>query len=280
MKNCFQISHNKDNYTKPIYFHSHDFYEIYFFVDGNVKYYVENESFTLSKGDVLVIPPGKLHRPVFEGEYPYDRYVLWIYGHYAAGNEGISGFISEINRMTAEKNTRRVSFEGEALRGLTALFDKLLGVFPPENTLSFCIAESCISLILGDILESFRAAPAAAEQPPDLIRQVISRINRSVADAPSLEQLSAEFFVSKYYLSHKFREHTRTTVHQYILMKKVNLAKELLECGEPPKTVCDMCGFSTYSNFYKAFTRQTGISPREFVQQNERHFTSEITSRQ
>lgn len=36
MKNEFQISHTKEKYTKPVYFHSHDFYEIYFFVDGNI----------------------------------------------------------------------------------------------------------------------------------------------------------------------------------------------------------------------------------------------------
>lgn len=89
MENCLRISHNKDNYTKPIYFHSHDFYEIYFFLDGNVKYYIENESYELAKGDVLVIPPWKLHRPVFGENVPYERYVLWIYGSYAADSERI-----------------------------------------------------------------------------------------------------------------------------------------------------------------------------------------------
>ena len=31
-------------------------------------------------------------------------------------------------------------------------------------------------------------------------------------------------------------------------------AKELLEKGYTPKEVCEKCGFSTYSNFYKVFT--------------------------
>ncbi|MGN1417441.1 MAG: AraC family transcriptional regulator [Oscillospiraceae bacterium] len=264
MENCFQISHNKDNYTKPIYFHSHDFYEIYFFVDGNVKYYIENESYELAKGDVLVIPPGKLHRPVIGENVPYERYVLWIYSPYAARSERIGGFIGGINRLTEEKNTRLASFEGEPLRELTGLFDKLLVNYETGDRTAFFIAESCIVLILGEILDKLKSMERVGEEQGDLIRQVIGYINRHVADSPSLEELSARFFVSKYHLSHKFRDYTKTTVHQYILMKKVNLAKELLEKGITPKEVCESCGFSSYSNFYKVFRAQTGVSPKDY----------------
>lgn len=260
----FCISHNKDNNTSPIYFHSHDFYEIYFFMDGNVKYYIENESYVLSRGNILIIPPGKLHRPVFDGDLPYERYVLWIYHPHAAECTGISRFIDAIDRMTAEKNTRLASFQNESLRTLTGLFDRLLGSFHSDDPLAPYTGESCILLILDEILRSLTNIERVAEEPGDLIPQVISYINQNVARAPSLDALSAKFFVSKYYLSHKFKEHTKTTIHQYILMKKVNLAKELFETGLSPQAVCEKCGFSTYSNFYKVFTGQTGIPPKKF----------------
>ena len=48
-------------------------------------------------------------------------------------------------------------------------------------------------------------------------------------------------------------------------MKKINHAKELLKNGTPPHTVCEKCGFSTYSNFYKAFLERTGLSPGNYV---------------
>ncbi|MGN0639085.1 MAG: helix-turn-helix domain-containing protein [Huintestinicola sp.] len=267
MNENYRISHNKEKYTDPIYFHSHDFYEIYFFVDGNVKYYIENESYALSKGDVLIIPPGKLHRPVIDGDQVYERYVLWISSRYASTNRGIACFTNEIIQMTEEKNTRLTSFEGDELRALTGLFDKLLESYVSSDPLAVFTAGSCITLISEAILRKLKTAPRAAEEQEDLIRQVISYINRNVVNAPSLEELSVRFFVSKYYLSHKFKEHTKTTVHQYILMKKVNLAKELLEKGISPQEVCESCGFSTYSNFYKAFSAQTGSSPKQFRRQ-------------
>lgn len=264
MNKNFQISHTKENYTKPVLFHSHDFFEVYFFLDGNVTYYIENEVYTLEKGDILVIPPGKLHRPVIKENIPYERCVLWLYSHSLSNCEGINRMVEKITDMIAVKNTRRVHFEGEELRVVRRLFDKLLTDFQSQEYLAHYTAESEIVLILGEILDHLKNTEKTTEEQTDVIRQVIAYLNANIVHAPSLEELADTFFVSKYYLSHKFKEHTKTTIHQYILMKKVNLAKELLEKGNSPQEVSELCGFSTYSNFYKAFTRQTGISPRDY----------------
>lgn len=272
MKNDFQISHNKDSYTAPILFHSHDFYEIYLFADGNVKYYIENESYALSKGDVLIIPPGKLHRPVIENNAPYERYVLWLYAPLLE-NEGIKLLSARINALTTEKNTRRAEFKGDSLTRVTWLFDRLRECFCSAEPGSEYSARACITLILDEIAGALSRTEKFSDEPGGLVRQVIAYINENVAEAPSLDELAARFFVSKYYLSHRFREHTRTTVHQYILMKKVNLAKKLLESGAAPQRASESCGFSTYSNFYKAFLAQTGVSPREYGRQRGNQLT-------
>lgn len=260
----FRISHNKDSDTKPIYFHSHDFYEIYFFVEGSVTYYIENESYELSSGDVLVIPPGKLHRPVFEGEKVYDRYVLWIYASCTAQQEGIRRFLEQIDRLAAEKNTRRLSYGGRDRKRVAELFGRLQASYASGEELREYVSEGCMLLLLDEVRRALEKTERVSEEEGGLARQVIAYINGHVADAPSLEELAAEFYVSKYYLLHQFKEYARTTVHQYILMKKINLAKDLLEQGDAPQQVSEKCGFSTYSNFYKVFTAQTGTSPRRY----------------
>lgn len=265
MKKSYQISHNRENNTGAIYFHSHDFYEIYFFVDGNVKYYIENESYDLTKGDVLIIPPGKLHRPVIEENTVYERYVLWLYGVGLLSNEGIGTAISEINKTVSEKKTRLASFKDAEYSKLKELLEKLICESVSDEKLSFYTAESCIVLALGDILRKLQHTENTDWDSGHLAGRVISYINRNVAAAPSLDELSEKFFVSKYYLSRKFKEYTKTTIHQYILMKKINLAKQLLESGRSPQETCYACGFSTYSNFYKVFTGQTGISPGNYA---------------
>lgn len=223
MKENFKISHTREKYTKPILFHSHDFYEVYFFGDGKVKYYIEDEVYALTKGDILIIPPGKLHRPVIEKNLPYERHVLWIYGSYVYNSPGIRSCMDRLNRTVSEKNTRRAVFCGPELRYLINLFTGLLKDYNSEDSTD------------------------------------------NITETPSLDELSEKFYVSKYYLLRKFKEHTKTTIHQYILMKKINLAKELLVNGCSPQKAFTLCGFSTYSNFYKAFVRETRTSPRDFV---------------
>lgn len=264
MSKNFVLSHNKDKYRNPILFHSHDFYEIYFFVDGDVRYYVENDDYDLKKGDVLLIPPGKLHRPVIDDNSIYERYVLWILDPFIENNSGICRLIDEINQLAKEKNTHLVSMGDEEQRYLKYMLDKTLQDISIDGNTEEYISESCIMLILDELRHKFRNTIKTENEQGDIIRQVIVYLNRNYTKNPSLDELSEVFFVSKYYLLHKFKEYTKTTIHNYILMKKINLAKELLKKEMPPQMVCEKCGFSTYSNFYKAFIERTGISPGKY----------------
>ena len=44
-------------------------------------------------------------------------------------------------------------------------------------------------------------------------------------------------------------------------------AKELITVGQMPGEVYKYCGFHNYTNFYRAFKAEYGISPREFTEQ-------------
>ena len=264
MESIYRISHNINIAPMTFAFHSHDFYELYFYVSGNVTYYIENETYYLSKGDILIIPPGKLHRAIIKDNTPYDRYVLWIYADCFYENEGIRTLSEAVETLINEKNTRLVSFGGHELVLLKELFDKLDSAFNSKDEYFGCAGKSCITLILDEIRRGLSAVPESRQEHGELISRVIALINSDIADTPSLDELAAAFHLSKYYLSHKFKDYTGTTVHQYILAKRINAAKELLGKGLSTGEVCGKCGFGTYSNFYKAFVNITGESPKEF----------------
>ena len=264
MDNFLTISHTVDHTPLSFAFHSHDFYELYFYVSGNVTYYIENETYYLSKGDILIIPPGKLHRTVIGEGGLYDRYVLWLYPNRISEDDGLRALTETAESLANEKNTRLVSYDGHELIFMKELFEKLCEEFREDRPYSYEICRSCVTLILREVCSALSSAPVKAAEREELISRVISRLNADIAAAPSLDELSSEFYISKYHLAHKFREYTGTTVHRYILMKKINTAKELLENGAQTSKVCELCGFSTYSNFYKAFTKITGSSPKKY----------------
>ena len=81
----FEAHHNRDPYFRTIEFHAHDFLELYLFLDGSVTYYIEDQVYDLCPGDLLIIPPGRMHRPVIANERAaYERMVLWVELDYTA----------------------------------------------------------------------------------------------------------------------------------------------------------------------------------------------------
>ena len=67
-----------------------------------------------------------------------------------------------------------------------------------------------------------RAISQNAFLPPSgentaLIPRVIAYINAHLSSDLSLDMLSERFYISKFYLSHQFKQYTQLSLHQYIL---------------------------------------------------------------
>jgi AraC-like DNA-binding protein len=81
----------------------------------------------------------------------------------------------------------------------------------------------------------------------------------------SLESLSAQFYLNRYYLAHIFKEVTGFTIKQYILLKKIAFAKNELYFTD--KSITEIAldtGFNSQSNFIRIFQKKEGITPLQF----------------
>ena len=63
----------------------------------------------------------------------------------------------------------------------------------------------------------------------------------------------------------RFREETGTTIHSYLVGKRLMLARELILGGTAAKEAAARSGFSDYSAFSRAYKKEFGCSPRETV---------------
>lgn len=95
--------------------------------------------------------------------------------------------------------------------------------------------------------------------------KVISYINANLAEKLTLDDLSDYFYVSKYHFMREFKSYTNRTIHQYIISKRVNQAKLMMQSGASPTNIYHQCGFSDYSCFYKAFLKEMNVSPRQYA---------------
>lgn len=243
-------------------FHAHDFLELYYFLDGSVTYYIEDQVYDLCPGDLLIIPAGKMHRPVIANEHAaYERMVLWITPQYLQGIDSPAGDLQK-NLQKVGEHGYCVPFRGDETVFVTALLKKLLYMQKNDTDPKFCAG--AVELYLWTIFRSYGVIDTTHRNETQAIPQVIRYITEHFSEPLTLEDIAAEFFVSKSYLNRHFKAYTNSTVYAYIMALRLTHARRMLREGIPAVEAGRECGFSDYSTFYKAFKTQTGLSPQQF----------------
>ena len=102
-----------------------------------------------------------------------------------------------------------------------------------------------------------------------VITNVQKYIDNHVAEKLSLNEVAGVFGLSPNYLSILFKKNSSLGFSEYIAQAKINKAKSmLLEEDMKIYEAADKLGFESAFYFSKVFKKVTGLSPREFIQQN------------
>lgn len=267
----FEIFHYCDSYLDDINLHHHDFYEFYFFLGGEVNYQIENRSYPLLPGDLLVISPNELHQPVITAPAkPYERIVMWIDRHYLRELSHYSGLNLEACFDTAQPDHGNlIRLSEEEREPLMALTDMLLR---EQNRTQYGQEAMRRAGALQLLIMINRLTPAARSdimamgKNDLLVDQVFSYINANIHEDLSLERLEEIFYFDSGTLTRRFKKQMGRTISQYIRQKRLTIARNMLSEGYQPIETYAKCGFADYSGFFRAFKLQYGMSPKEFVQ--------------
>ncbi len=102
---------------------------------------------------------------------------------------------------------------------------------------------------------------------PEVLPQLLEYIEIHLADDLQVPDLIRVGKISAPYLHKLFRKHFHTTPHQYILLRKLKHACELLtNTSYQVKMICSECGIKNVETFSRAFRRAYGMTPIEFRQ--------------
>ena len=264
----FEIFRYKDAYLKEVALHHHDFYEVYFFLSGNVQYNIESRSYLLTPGDVLLISPMELHQPMFGAEHrEYERIVLWIDKRFLEGFNLQGRDLAACFDTAVPGHTNLLRPEGVARQYLTFLLENLMEEVASEDPYSEMAALSLLAQVLVSLnrLAKQSAGEESKSGQDTTVYSVLGYINEHYSENLTLDDLANKFFISKYHLSREFQRLVGTSVHRYIIQKRLVMAKQMLSEGKPSSEVYQHCGFGDYSNFFRAFKAEYQISPKDYV---------------
>ncbi len=267
ISNDFEFFHYRDEAPVEVEYHNHIFYEVFFFLSGDVTYIIEGKSYRIKPGDIILINNRELHKTIVEPGKTYERYVLWL--------------DPDFIRTLGEDTDLTVCFERSAESNYNILRPRTEFYMMIKKILS-CLESSVFNDGYGNriLQKSYltellvylnRAFLDSRDEDIELdvvyndkVSNVISYINDNLNEELSLETLAYKFFTSKYHLLREFKKHTGYTIHQYIHKKRLIMARMLLKEGLKVTEVCLKCGFGDYSNFIRAFKNEFGHSPKHY----------------
>lgn len=100
---------------------------------------------------------------------------------------------------------------------------------------------------------------------PNGIARARDRIEESLADGVTLDELAAEAGISRYYFARAFRDAVGEPPHKYLTRRRIEKAKSLLLSSDMDLSELALSvGFSSQSHFSSAFRKMVGQSPRQY----------------
>ena len=263
----YEIYHYKDSRELHVSLHFHDFYECYLLLSGTLRYQIESASFSIQPGDLLLIGPNQLHRPLFtQTDEPYERLVLWLSRSFV---ERLSTPETDLAACFSAQRISANRLSAEQHEAITRQFFALLNATNSEQFGRDVLCSSLVTSLLVTLNRALagreRALPRTDIRVSMLVKTISSYLDAHLAESISLDELSKTVFLSKYYLERVFRRETGVSICQMLLQKRMIRARDLMREGHSLTLVAQQCGFSEYSGFYKAFKNEYGISPREYA---------------
>ena len=265
----FEIFHYKSPRQGNVAIHHHDFYEVYFFIGGKVEFRVEGRVYHLSAGDMLLISPMELHQAFVEPDGTlYERIVLWIDKAYLESFCTEQTDLARCFDYTLPSRTNLLHLTPAQRSDVAVRLGELVRESYSEDFGADVCSTGLFLQFMTELNRMFLHAASKrdpSEENVPLVSRVLGYIGEHYNEDLTLDSLAGEFYISKYHLSHEFSRVVGTSVHKYILLKRLLIAKQLLSEGNSPGEVFSTCGFGDYTSFYRAFKAQYGTSPREYV---------------
>ena len=268
--NGFEAFYARSNSMESWDFHCHDFFEFYIHLNKGKYFAVDNDMYLLEPDQIFIVPPFCMHGLSGTGPLEgYERAYLNIspealqrlgceqmdlnYFFRSYTSRGMNRF--QLSRVDAE---RLVGWIQELQANQTA--SRNLDRFRNYSLLLSFLSAVC------DVIDHSEALTGTV-MANGIMQQVLTYINSNYTQPMKISDLAKRFNISVSYLSHEFAKFTNRSIYEYILYRRVMLAKEMMDTDASLNNIAYQCGFNDYSNFLRKFNKVVGISPREYRNQ-------------
>ena len=260
--------------------HTHDYYEFYLFLEGDLDLEISGHARPLHPGDMVLVPPGVSHHALMHSsDRPYRRFVLWVSQEYAARLLKESPDYVFLMQRAATSSRCYYHFHEAEFSSIQSRLIRLLEEFHSNRY----GRNAAIYLALNDLLLYMNRIIYEREHPVvsgsgDLMQEITLFIDEHLTEDLSLDVLADHVCLSKYYIAHYFKDNLGISIHQYITKKRLQSCSEAIAAGSDITRTFDEYGFRDYSSFYRMFRKEYGMSPREYQEAHRMNAVHSVSS--
>ena len=215
---------------------------------GTLEY--NEKTFSIKKGQCFFIDCMKKHSYHSSENDPWE--LLWVHFNGATSKEYFDIFYKKENPVVFPADNMKTE---NLLRELISINDE--HTHNSELLSSHIIVSLMTQVILG--------TKKKITEPSENAIKIKSYLKEHFTEKLTLDKLSKELFLSKFHIEKEFKKYYGMTVFDYIISKRINLAKRLLRFTN--KTIDEIsseCGFSDQSYFNRQFKKSVGTTGTAF----------------
>ncbi len=232
--------------------HYHRLFEVYFFEKGECKYFIDDRTYTLMPGDIILIPGDVIHRTLYTSDY--ERKLLNFSDHYIP--ESVKEALPSMLYLYRNPAT---------LKEVKQIFDKIERDYSERDEFS---DDSLTTLVHSLFLLIARSENKAVQSGGNsqLVVETVKLILESYQSDITLTDLAESFSVSPEHLSRTFKKETGFGFNEYLTLVRLQRAEQLLTDGSK-KSVSEIayaCGFNDSNYFSDKFKKTHGMSPLKY----------------
>jgi AraC-like DNA-binding protein len=234
------------------HYHAHDHAEIFVHVLGKMDLFIENNIYSHHGNEIRVYAPQELHFGKADFDQNMEWYQISIDGWFLAENPPLANII--LNRPKGQDNVFISKKQETVLSLLNEIFQRQDGILSEYYNYANVIKILCI---LNDSDNNIKVEMGRNES----LQQIMEETNKNIVNIQNVRDIAALSHFSTSYIHQTFKKHLNITPHQYVLMKKMSLAKEFLAKGETVSEACFNAGFDNYAYFITCFKKIFGVTP-------------------
>jgi AraC-like DNA-binding protein len=173
-----------------------------------------------------------------------------------------------LNRLNELSNSDYYFQLDESLQGIVNLLVQEMRAFPDDVALSQACHDTLVTMLFRHITNGVSNVRESRFNMDVIDHYIEQHLNRRI----SVAQLAGCVFLGESQFHAHFKNQTGMTPHQYVLHKRIEMARSMIEQGGYSLgQIADYTGFSNQSSFSHAFLRLLEITPSAYRKYLQEH---------